>query len=149
MLTADHQTHNVIPHARRPAGDVSSMLGYEQGLSDVWFADDQDQVFSMQAACRVRFGLEPFRWPIQRRARQPRPHQRHAHHVAQGAPLTLHLSSQPPPILSVHSLHFLTASTLLLVGEHETLFDGGRWIARAQKHTSGLIQVEGRPALSA
>jgi len=67
-------------------------------------------------------------------------------HIAQDAALTLHLRSQPPPpTLPAHSLRLLAAPTLLLVGEHEVVFDRRRLIARARKNIPGLVRVDVLP----
>ncbi|MEW6567989.1 MAG: alpha/beta hydrolase [Chloroflexota bacterium] len=64
-------------------------------------------------------------------------------HILHDAPLLLHLRSQPPPpTLPDRTLHRLSGPTLLLVGEHEVVFDRRRLIARAQRHIPGLMQVE-------
>ncbi len=64
-------------------------------------------------------------------------------HLLDDAPMLLHLRSQPPPpTLPARTLHRLTAPTLLLVGEHEVVFDRRRLIARAQRHIPGLVQVD-------
>ena len=57
MLIADQQTRDLITQASRPASDVSAEPGNEQGLADTLLANDQDQVFGLQAASRVRIEL--------------------------------------------------------------------------------------------
>lgn len=67
-------------------------------------------------------------------------------HVTQDSPLILyHRSQPPPPTLSAHSLHRLTAPALLLVGQHEVVFDRRRLITRARTHIPGLCQVKVLP----
>lgn len=64
-------------------------------------------------------------------------------HVTQDSPLILHLRSQPPPpVLPDHTLHRLTAPTLLLMGQHEVVFDLRRVTARARKDIPGPLRAE-------
>jgi pimeloyl-ACP methyl ester carboxylesterase len=64
-------------------------------------------------------------------------------HVRADAGYTLHFKGQlPPPTLSARALRRLSAPTLLLVGQHEVVFNPTAVVARAQREIPGLIAVE-------
>jgi pimeloyl-ACP methyl ester carboxylesterase len=64
-------------------------------------------------------------------------------HVRADAGYTLHFKGQlPPPTLPARTLRRLSAPTLLLVGQHEAVFNPARVVDRARREIPGLVAAE-------
>jgi pimeloyl-ACP methyl ester carboxylesterase len=64
-------------------------------------------------------------------------------HLRADAGYTLHFKGQlPPPALPARTLRRLSAPTLLLVGQHEAVFNPARVMDRARREIPGLVAAE-------